>query len=102
MASDEEHNIKVFLTAKDTENRLTLQPGSSPFLACDQPTEFEVSVFVDPGQVFQTVLGFGGAFTDASAETYFKLPEARQQELVNAYFSVEKGLGYTLGRIPIH
>jgi glucosylceramidase len=32
---------------------------------------------VDPGKAFQTVEGFGGALTDAAAETFARLPEEK-------------------------
>ena len=41
------------------------------------------------------------ALTDASAETFYKLPKDKQQELLIAYFDKEKGIGYTLARTHI-
>ncbi|MEA5014673.1 MAG: glycoside hydrolase family 30 beta sandwich domain-containing protein [Candidatus Limiplasma sp.] len=46
---------------------------------------------------YQTVLGFGGAFTEASGATYENLAPDQKDALIQAYFSKE-GLGYTLGR----
>ena len=40
--------------------------------------------------------------TDASAETFYKLPEDKQQEILRAYFDPQNGIGYTLGRTHIH
>ena len=40
--------------------------------------------------------------TDASAETFFQLPESKQKEILKAYFDAETGIGYTLCRTPIH
>jgi len=57
---------------------------------------------VDSSKTFQTVLGIGGALTDASAETFFKLPKDRQREFLEAYYDREKGIGYSLGRTHIH
>src|SRR4029079_9654038 len=67
-----------------------------------QPLETQVCVFVDPAKTFQTILGIGGALTDASAETFAKLPKDKQQEILNAYFDTGKGIGYTLARTNIH
>src|ERR1700745_737385 len=67
-----------------------------------QPLETQVCVFVDPTKRSQTILGIGGALTDASAETFAKLPPAKQRELMDAYFPRDKGIGYTLGRTTIH
>jgi glucosylceramidase len=41
-----------------------------------QPLETETAVFVDTHRSFQEVFGFGGAITDAAAETYAKLTPA--------------------------
>jgi glucosylceramidase len=59
-------------------------------------------VFVDPAKSFQTILGFGGALTDAAAETYAKLPAALRRELIHAYYDPVEGIGYTLGRTHIN
>lgn len=58
-------------------------------------------VFVDPSHQFQTLLGIGGALTDASAEVFAKLPKAQQQELLQAYYSPSQGIGYSLARTNI-
>lgn len=49
----------------------------------------------------QTLLGFGGAFTEAAATTYKKLPEELRKQVIGDYFG-EEGLGYTTGRVPIN
>jgi glucosylceramidase len=48
------------------------------------------------------MIGIGGALTDASAETFAKLSEAKQKELLNAYYSPSSGIGYTLARTHIN
>ena len=49
----------IFTTAKDTDLRLA--PGSEvSFKKGSQPTENEISIFVNPKIHFQTMLGFGG------------------------------------------
>jgi glucosylceramidase len=57
---------------------------------------------VDPINTFQTFLGIGGALTDASAETFYKMPMAKQKELMTAYFDKEDGIGYSLARTNIN
>ena len=56
-------------------------------------------VWVDASRRFQTVLGFGGAFTEAAAVTWQALPEAQREALLHAYFDPASGHGYTLGRV---
>ena len=91
----------VYTTAESTSFRLT--PTDTLTFQPSQPTsEGKVYVFVDPRKTFQSFIGIGGALTDAAAETFAKLPEARQDEVIAAYYSVGSGIGYTLGRTNIH
>ncbi len=91
---------QVFTTAQGTDQRLTAG-ASLDFQPAGQPAETQVCVFVDPGHSFQTLLGIGGALTDASAETFYKLPKAQQQEFMQACYSPTAGIGYTLARTSI-
>ncbi|MFZ1528767.1 MAG: glycoside hydrolase family 30 protein [Ferruginibacter sp.] len=93
--------VKVFTTA-DTAGYRMAQTATADFYNHSQPFETEICVFVDPSKKFQTFFGIGGAVTDASAETFAKLPEARQKEFLTAYFSREKGIGYTVARTNIN
>jgi glucosylceramidase len=92
--------ITVFTTAENTKLRLT-ETGKLHFKPSKQPMETEVCIFVDPAKSFQTLTGIGGALTDASAETFAKLPKDKQQELLQAYYNPVKGIGYTLARTNI-
>ena len=93
--------IAVYTTADKTDNRLSTT-GKVAFKRMGQPLESQTCVFVDPTKRFQTILGIGGALTDASAETFAKLSSAKQREILDAYFDPNKGIGYTLGRTHIH
>ncbi|NCD71187.1 glycoside hydrolase family 30 protein [Mucilaginibacter agri] len=92
--------VKVFTTAKNTDLKISATESLS-FTDKPQPAETEVSVFVDPDKKFQTLVGIGGALTDASAETFYKLPKDKQKELMTAYFDKTNGIGYTMGRTHI-
>src|SRR3954467_8482403 len=93
--------VAVYTTADKTNHRLS-RTDTLTFKRMGQPLETQVCVFVDPAKRAQTILGIGGALTDASAEVFAKLSEAKQRELLDAYFDREKGIGYTLGRTNIH
>ena len=95
------HPAQVFTTADKTDYRIS-PTGTLTFKPMGQPLETQICVFVDPGRTFQTVLGVGGALTDAAAETFAKLPKPKQQELLDAYFDRDKGIAYTLARTNIH
>jgi glucosylceramidase len=91
---------QVYTTAQGTNQRLAAGAALS-FAPSAQPLETQVCVFVDPGHSFQTLVGIGGALTDAAAETFAKLPKATQQEFLQAYYSPTAGIGYSLARTNI-
>jgi glucosylceramidase len=91
----------IYTTAHETDLRLA-QTGNHTFEPAGQPLENEVSVFVNPNKSFQTLLGIGGAITDASAEVFSQLPPGKQQEFLTAYYDKDRGIGYSLCRTPIH
>jgi len=97
----EGREVTVYTTADQTDHRLS-QTVKLPFKHMGQPLETQVCVFVDPAKKFQTIVRIGGALTDASAETFAKLSQAKQQEILDAYFDRNKGIGYTLARTNIH
>ncbi|HKP84037.1 MAG TPA: glycoside hydrolase family 30 protein [Pyrinomonadaceae bacterium] len=97
----EGREIAVYTTADKTNHRLSAT-NTLQFKPMGQPLETQVCVFVDPTKTFQTFLGIGGALTDASAETFAKLPKAKQQEFLTAHFDRNSGIGYTLARTNIH
>ena len=94
--------LNVYTTADSTDLRLALTDSSLQFADFGQPKETQVCVFVDPTKTFQTLLGIGGAITDASAETFAKLPKDKQEEILKAYYDPANGIGYTLARTNIH
>lgn len=93
--------VQVFTTAEGTDLRLS-PTGTKTFESAEQARETEVAIWVNPAKSFQTFWGIGGALTDASAEVLAKLPEDKQEELIQAYYDVNDGIGYTLARVPIH
>ncbi|HET9799181.1 MAG TPA: hypothetical protein VFP90_14375, partial [Gemmatimonadaceae bacterium] len=72
--------ITVYATASDTDLRLS-RTDTLTFERSGQPLETQICVFVDPSKTYQSFVGIGGAITDASAETFAKLPSDKQQEL---------------------
>ena len=91
--------MKHFLTARDTADRITEQAplALTPRTECDLP-----SVFVDPAKAFQTIEGFGGAFTEAAAATLLKMSPANQELILKAYFDRTGGHAYSLCRTHIN
>ncbi|KAH1006203.1 hypothetical protein HUJ05_006956 [Dendroctonus ponderosae] len=51
-------------------------------------------------ETYQTILGFGGAFTDATGINLNILTNASREFLIQSYFG-DDGIQYSLGRVPI-
>lgn len=81
-------------TAKyeQTRHKKVVRPAETPALR----------LFLDISERDQTVLGYGGAFTEAAALTFSAMSEVNQHKVLHAYFNPMTGLGYTLGRVAIH
>lgn len=94
--------LTVYTTADTADYRLKQTETGLAFSDFGQPKETQVCVFVDPTRTFQTFIGIGGAITDASAETFARLPKEKQEEILQAYYDPQKGIGYTLARTNIH
>ncbi|RLN26771.1 hypothetical protein BBJ28_00023922 [Nothophytophthora sp. Chile5] len=84
----------VFTTSK-AGDRLTFSTVDVESVANDA-----ADYVIDTSTTYQSINGFGGAFTDASAINVYLLDSGLQDILVDAYFG-DDGLQYTLGRVPI-
>ncbi len=93
--------VSIFTTSKDSDKRMSLT-GKAAFAPMAQPLETQFCVFVEPKQNFQTFIGIGAALTDSAAETFAKIPKAKQDEFLEKHFDKEKGIGYRFVRTNIH
>ncbi|KAE9000860.1 hypothetical protein PR001_g17758 [Phytophthora rubi] len=84
----------VFSTSK-AGDRLTFST-----VEMETTTNDAADLVIDTTTTYQSIIGFGGASTDASAINVYLLDSGLQDVLVDAYFG-DDGLQYTLGRIPI-
>jgi glucosylceramidase len=91
--------MRCILTARGLGHALAEQPAPRAATADDDGLP---RVWVDTTRRFQTVLGFGGAFTEAAAVTWQKLGAARQAEVLTACFDPLQGHGYTLCRVHMN
>ena len=57
-------------------------------------------VCVYPDKLYQTIQGFGGAFTDAAGYVYSQMDAETRREVMDTYFGAGS-LGYTWGRTSI-
>lgn len=92
----------VYTTESSSKVKLKLTNPEIEFSAFKQPLETQASIYVNTSQKHQTLLGIGAALTDASAETFYKLNKEEQDLFMEAYYSIENGIGYSLGRTIIH
>ena len=92
--------VQVYTTGQNADFRLSKTEVT--FQKAKHPIESEIYVFVNPNKKHQIFMGIGGAITDASAEVFAKLSVDKQKEIIDAYFSAEDGIGYTLLRTNIN
>lgn len=93
--------VTVHTTAQGAPQRLAATATLTLAPAAQSP-ESEVAVQVNSAKRFQTLLGIGGAITDATAEVFSTLKPEQQQAFVRAYFDPVDGIGYSLLRTTIH
>ena len=93
-----DNNTTIYLTSKESEARIKKIPESE--LLHDSKTELR-SIKVDKNQIRQSILGFGGAFTEASAIIYNELDGDKKSEIIQAYFG-DSGNQYNMGRTHIN
>lgn len=55
-----------------------------------------------PEVVYQTIEGFGGAFTEAASSTLDLLGKENREKILRAYFDVKNGIGYSFCRTHIN
>lgn len=85
---------KHYITSKYNQKRLSIQETIDSKPTCLLEYDKDVN--------YQKVLGFGGAFTEAAAYTFYQMPDGLQKEVLDAYFNQDTGLRYNLGRVSIH
>ena len=84
--------VKVYETSAEG-NKLTEITKFSP-------QESAVQIKILPEEQYQTLLGFGGSFTEASASLLNKLSQEKRKKVLDGYFS-ENGANYSLTRTHI-
>jgi len=64
-------------------------------------TENIVEITILPNEKYQTIIGFGGSFTESSAYLLNKIGEENRKNIIEAYFG-ESGAKYSLTRTHIN
>ncbi|WP_210417768.1 glycoside hydrolase family 30 beta sandwich domain-containing protein [Bythopirellula goksoeyrii] len=91
--------IKMYATARYDGSRLS-QQDSLNFIP--ETSEDATTIVVDVEKRFQTIEGFGGAFTEAAGIVFDSLSPACQREVLQAYFDADLGHGFRLCRTHIN
>ena len=92
-------SVTVIVTAKDTDERMTER---DPIAFGEVAIAMGETITIDASKTYQSIVGFGGSFTEASAYTLSKLSPDKRKEVIEAYFHPTEGLGYTLCRTHIN
>lgn len=98
-----ERQIRVYET--DVTNKIYLSEKENLDFRADKKGNDgqEDSILNVYDQVkYQEILGFGGAFTQTSAVNFMNLTDEQKEELLDAYFDEEKGIGYNFCRTTIN
>lgn len=85
---------QIYVT--DLQNGKMMSEASTEFFNSRMVRDYAY-IYVDPNHQYDEMIGFGGAITDAAAETLAKLPKEKQEEIINAYYGKD-GIGYTVVR----
>ena len=90
-------NATLIQTAQYTGDRLT-NKGSIAF-GSDFPSPN--SIDINASKVMQSIIGFGGAFTEAASLNFLGLGAKLQQQILDMYWG-SNGIGYTIGRVHMN
>lgn len=112
-----EHTVRIYQTSMDQPIKGMLPVDISSLsslvsdginrlsfrnIKCDDvQCPLNARLHVDSSKTYQKVIGFGGAFTEATSINFFKLPQHIQDKVMQLYFGAD-GIALTLGRIAIN
>jgi glucosylceramidase len=91
--------IQVIRTSK-AGDRLTQKP--SIYFNRSKGATPDVTIRLNARIRYQSILGFGGAFTEAGAYVLSTMNSDKQREILEAYFKPDTGLNYTMGRVHMN
>ncbi|MDO4284552.1 MAG: glycoside hydrolase family 30 protein [Eubacteriales bacterium] len=92
--------IQCVVTAKDTGYRLSYLDNIIDQSENDKNSN-NVNLIINPKEKKQKVIGFGGAFTEASAVALAGVDNSLKSQAIKAYFDPKEGIAYNLCRTPI-
>jgi glucosylceramidase len=87
-------------TLKWAPQECAFSPSVQTYRSVDAEIQVELNMFAHPDRL--PIMGFGGAFTEASALNFNSLTEPGREMVMKLLFGKEEGLGYALGRVHIN
>ncbi|XP_068893830.1 lysosomal acid glucosylceramidase-like isoform X2 [Tenebrio molitor] len=87
-----------FLRYTSNKAGLRFEKSTGSFITTDRL--FDNKIVVNANDKYQTMMGWGGAFTDFTGININSLDEQAQDKLLESYFS-DHGIEYNLCRVPI-
>jgi glucosylceramidase len=98
-------SLSFFSCSSTKEMKVQVYETSAKGNSLKKITQFSernnpVIITLNPEQKFQTITGFGGSFTEASASLLNRLSKPNRKKILDAYFS-ESGANYSLTRTHI-
>ncbi len=95
------HSGKVVNNVKVEVYETSAQGNSLKKITVFSESKNPVVITLHPDEKFQTITGFGGSFTEASAYLLNKLSLSNREKILKAYFQ-EDGANYSLTRTHIN
>lgn len=89
---------RIIRTARDTNDRLAEKEPAD----LNQAKGAGAVLSIKPERTYQKITGFGGAFTEAAAYTFYRMNPGMREEILKSYFDPSEGLGYSMGRVHMN
>ncbi len=96
---EKNYNLCLIRTARDTGERLAKVDIQKNH---DQIGENLVTIRINLEERYQSIIGFGGAFTESGGYVLSKLNPEKRKEVIEAYFAPHSGLNYRLCRVHMN
>ncbi len=96
---EKNNNLYLYRTARDTGERLAKVAISK---TSDKTDGDLIDIKIDPYEQYQSLIGFGGAFTESGAYILSQIEPKKRQEVIESYFSPHSGLNYNLCRVHMN
>lgn len=93
-------SVDVYVTSQGKNEKIS-KKRTIFFDSTDMDSENQL-INIHENIEYQEIIGFGGAFTEAAAVTFYKLPLKTRKQILTSYFDNVNGIGYTIGRTHIN